>query len=634
MPLLRFREEVEAQLREWLRGKGISVDEIPLERPPHRKFGDLATALPFTLAKRLKKRPMDIAEEMASSMEPKGLIKRVEAAPPGYVNFFIDFEGMARLTVSQALTEKERFGHTPLGVGLKVQVEHTSVNPNKAIHIGHARNVALGTALANLLRFAGYEVEVANYIDDTGTQIADIVLGFLRLGFDPEKPDVKFDQYCGDEVYVKVTKTLEDSSELMDLRSDISRKIDEGGNEVADFAKKIAKRVLREQLATCWRLGAEYDILIWESDILRSKLWDKAFEEIKRTNLVRYESDGRHVGCWVVKLTDVHERITEEDKVLIKSDGAKTYVAKDIPLAMWKLGKLPSTLKYRLYLTQPSGRPLWSTAMEGEEKPFGSANMAINVIGSEQSLLQQLIRLILSSLHGGEVGERYIHHAYEAVSLSRDTVEKYLGLLVDREFLHMSGRRGVYINVDPMLDLLKEKAMSESRVRNPHLSEREADEIGEKIAVSSLKYPLLSLDRDKMVIFDVDRALNVAEESGSYILYGYARAQRMLEKAKTVSMHQDFDAKLLLNEEERRLVEMIAEFPLIVSDATENLNVKPLARYMFSLTLQFNKFYESCPVLSAEREDLRKNRLLLVKAYTQTIENLSRILALPLLARM
>ncbi|NIQ32851.1 MAG: arginine--tRNA ligase [Nitrososphaeria archaeon] len=626
--------EVEAQIREWLKSKDLdNLESVSLEKPPHRRFGDLACSLPLNLAKRLKKPPMEIAEEIASSVELGDLIGRVEAAPPGYVNFFVDFEELAHRTISSALTEGMYYGSLKIGKEVKVQIEHTSVNPNKAIHIGHARNISLGTALTNLLGFVGYGVEVMNFIDDTGTQIADIAMGFLHLGFDYKKPGVKFDQYCGDEVYVKVTRMLEDSDELMKVRADTAQKIDEGGNEVASFAKEIANRVLRQQLATCWRLGAEYDALIWESDILRSRLWENGLEEIKKMGILRYESEGKHRGCWVVKLKEIPEYATEEDKVLIKSDGTKTYVAKDIPFAMWKMGKLSSPFRFSSYTNQPSGRTLWSTGVEGEAKSFGSAHISINVIGSEQARLQKIIGLILSSLYGEGLGENYIHYGYEKVSLSRDTVEKYLGLLVDKEFLHMSGRKGIYFNVDPMLDLLKNMAASESKKRNPDLPGDVAEEIGERIAVSSLKYPLLSMDRDKMVVFDVDKALNITEESGSYILYGYARAQRILEKAETPEL-LDFDPNLISSQEERNLIEMIAELPLIVSEAAESLNVKPLARYIYRLTLQFNKFYETCPVLSADQEVLKRNRLLLVKAYSQTMENLSAILALPLLKRM
>ena len=239
LSLLRFKEQVEELVRSWLQGKGIpGVEEIPLEKPPQERYGEIATPLPFHLSKVLKKPPYEIAVDMASSMKPSGLIARVEAARPGYVNFHINYRELAVEVIGKALKEGPNYGRVDLGRGERVQVEHTSVNPNKALHIGHARNVVLGTALANLLSFAGYDVEVINYIDDTGTQIADIVLGFLHLGFDPEKKDVKFDQYCGDYVYVRVTEMVEASPFFFLMRGRPPRSIPEPSSAASDVYKR------------------------------------------------------------------------------------------------------------------------------------------------------------------------------------------------------------------------------------------------------------------------------------------------------------------------------------------------------------------------------------------------------------
>lgn len=624
---------MECELRKWLADHGIrEIPHILLEKPPSGKFGDLSTSLPLSLSRKLRVPPMKVAEDMAKSIRAGGLIGEVKTVPPGYVNFFVDFSQLSRTTLDQLHREGDDFGSVSLGKKLKVQVEHTSVNPNKALHIGHARNMAIGTAVANLLSFTGHNVEVISYIDDTGTQVADIVLGFLQLGFKREKPGVKFDQYCGDEVYVKVTKMLEESPELQKLRSEIMGMIDKGGNEVASFAKSIAIKVLREQLVTCWRLMAEYDLLVWESEVLRNNLWDATFEEMKMRGLARYETEGKFVGCWVVDLEPLEDQEGLEE-VLVRSDGTTTYVAKDISTAMWKLGKLRSPFKYSILADQPSGKPLWSTQEGGEDRPFGAADASINVIDIRQARLQSVIKLLLSRLYGKEFGSAYTHYSYEVVSLSAETASKHFGIASDKEFLHMSGRKGIYVNIDIALDLMKKVAMEESAKRNPNLDKGELAEIGEKIAVTSLKYPLLASDRDKIAVFDVDKALNITEESGSYLLYGYARAMRVLEKSPSEPDHAAFEAACLSAEEETLLLKMVSEFPAKVRDAAEGLDVKSLTRYAYDLTLQFNKFYETCPILTSEPATMNA-RLLLVKAYTQTLRNAMKILALPLVSLM
>ncbi len=631
--MLEFKERVEDQIGKWLLERGMGEVDIPLEKPPLERFGELSTSLPFALAKRMHGTPGEIARDMASYLKPSGLIERIEAASPGYVNFYVNLEELAKRTIESALRGGVNYGRMKVGGGRKVQVEHTSVNPNKALHIGHARNVVLGVALSKLLAYVGYNLETISYIDDTGTQIADIILGFMHFDFDPEKAVEAFDQYCGDEVYVKVTGMLRDSLELMEKRSEIIGKIDEGGNEVAEFAKKIADRVLMRQLATCWRLGAEYDAIVWESDVLRSRLWEKAFQELKKTDLICYEAEGKLKGCWVVRLSRFPRYEAETDEVLIKSDGTTTYVAKDIANAMWKLGILPSPFKYNMYTTQPSGKTLWSTGREGEDRPFGSADLSINVIDVRQKRLQDVIKLVLSSLCGEEIGQRYIHYAYEVVSLSKGTAEEFLGIVPEEEFIHMSGRKGIYVNIDPALDMMKEVAIEESAKRNPDLPMDETWEIGERIALAALKYPLLAMDRDKIVIFDADKALDISEESGSYILYGYARAMRVLEKAGEMPHLEDLAPEMMVHDEEIGLLKGIAEFPSWVKEAAVSMNVKVLARYMYDLTILFNRFYERQPILRAEKEK-RETRLLLVSAYTQTMRNLGHILAIPLVERM
>lgn len=637
MTWLNFREEVIKWLRKWLVNAGVDVNvEATLARPPRKDLGDLSTSLPLRLCKRLKKGAYELATEIALKFRPSGLIKDVRPSRPGYVNFYCDFSALARNTVEQILSKGENFAKVEIGGGRKVLVEYTSVNPNKALHVGHARNVCLGVALSNLLESVGYRVERVNYINDAGAQMADIMLGFLVLGYPGDKPGVKFDHYCGDEVYTVASRKAEEDPQLLEKRREIAREIERIGSEISRKTREIAERVLREQLKTCWRLGAEYDVLVWETDILGVKLWDRAFEVLKMSDLIQHEVDGVNKGCWVVKLTKTEKYTRETDKVLVRSDGTKTYVAKDLSLAMWKLGLIPSPFKFKLFAIQANSRELWSSTLEdGVEKDFGSADLAINVIDVRQSRLQDTIKIVLSGIYGEEYGRRYIHYAYEVVSLSKQTAEKYLGVLTEKRFIHMSGRKGLYINVDDILDFLKSRAKEESLKRNPGLSPEDIDEISERVAVASLKYPMLATDREKIVVFDVDKALDVTEESGSYILYGYARASRILEKASNEVDGLEVDDLRPDNfdDVEREVISRVAELPLLVKISAESLEVKGLAKYVYELTLTFNKFYERCPVL-VDDEELRRSRLLIVLSYVTAMRTACKILGIPLVERM
>jgi len=633
MTLLKFQEQVKELIREWLDKNKIKVDKVPLEKPPREEHGELSTSLPFMLSKKIGKNPFEVARKMSEDIKPKGLIGKVQAAKPGYVNFYVDFSKLAFETVRSILMDGDRYGRLDLGKGKKVQVEYASVNPNKALHIGHARNVCLGCALANILSYAGYKVERINYINDLGAQMADLMFGFLELGFSTESYSGRFDQYCGDEVYVSATKALEERPELAEKRARIAKEMENPQSKISKMTRKIAERVVRDQLRTCWRLGAEFDALVWESDILGVKLWERTFEILKKSDLIVYETEGKNKGCWVFKLTKIPKYSKETDKILVKSDGTKTYIAKDISFAMWKLGLLPSPLKFSPFTVQPSGITLWSTMPNGVRKDFGSADISINVIDVRQKRLQDAIKMILSTIYGEEYGRKYIHYAYEVVSLSKETVKKYLGVFIDKKFLHMSGRKGLYVNVDPILDFMKNMALRESLRRNKDIKVEEAEKMAEKIAVASLKYPLISADLDKIVIFDVDKALDITEESGAYILYGYARASKILEKANFRPKIEDFDPSEVKAVEEMRLIKQMASFPLEVKASAEKLIVKNLARYMYDLTLYFNKFYEKCPVLS-ESSKVRNNRLLIVECYVKLMEILSKLLAIPLAKRV
>lgn len=634
-------DQLEEEAKRLLRNQLGDLEDVDLREPPRPELGDLASSICFRVAKKRNKNPKEFAEEIAKrireSLTSESLIGDVNAVD-GFINFKINFENFALKTILRVLSEDDKYGALNLGRNKKVLVEHTNVNPNKAMHIGHARNTCLGDSLVRLLRFVGYKVYALNYIDDTGSQIADVVVGFKYLGFNLEPPaGMRFDKYCGDEVYVKVNKIYEERPELERYRAEILKMIEEGNNEVAKFTKSIAERVLADQLKTCWRLGAYFDLLNWESDIVKAGLWEEVSSMLKTKGLMIYETEGEHKGCWVIRLRHIPRFAKETDKIVVRSDGTLTYIAKDLPYALWKVGLLSKDFSYKIYLDkQPNGAPLWSTSFKDDEDKdhpdFKGSDLAISVIDVRQSRLQEVINIVLNALGGPELAKKYLHYGYEVVALSKDTAMMMGAKDVESKIVHMSGRHGVYFNVDDVLDRLKERAKEESKKRNPDASESWLDEVAENIAVSALRYQLIKSDRNRLIVFDINEALKLEGDTGPYLQYTYARARSILRKAVSYDIKL-FDAKLLITDEEKMLIKMIGKFPIVIRDAVANLEPQKLAVYIYELSNSFNKFYEKCPVLK-ENEPLRSTRLAIVDGFTRTARNVFHLLGVKPLESM
>lgn len=604
---------------------GIEL-KFEVSEPTVAGIGDIACNAPFQAAKLFRKSPGEIAKDLVRKIRTSELFEKVEAHPKGYINFSLNYPVYATKLLERVL--RGRFGELDVGRGKKVVLEHTSVNPNKALHIGHARNVVIGDSLARMLRRAGYEVSVLNYIDDTGAQVADVIVGLLYLGMSP-KADVKFDQYCGDEVYVKVNEAYERDPSLLEKRKEVLRQLEDGRGPVVEFAEKIIRRVVEEQLKTCWRLGAEYDLLNWESHILRAGYWNEVFEELKRKGFVEMAKDGKYAGCWVIRGEE------GDEKVLVRSDGTTVYAAKDIPYAAWKLGLIEDRFNYEIFAEQPSGKKLWTTVLRGgrrEHPTFNGGDMAITVIDVRQSRVQKFVALAVRAL-GGE-GKEYVHLGYEVVALSKDTVEE-LGMNVkeDREFYHMSGRRGLYVNVDVVLDELERRAREESRARNPEESEGWLADVGRKVAVGALRYALIKQDLDKTIIFDLKEALRLEGDTGPYLQYSLARAYRILERAGRFTPEPEL-GRYLNSEEERALILLMSKYEKALLEAITNLSPKRLANYARELAVAFNQFYERRPVLQESDERIKLGRLTLVEAYTRLYSDLLELLGIPPLRKL
>ena len=633
-------DEIRELLSTSLSNLGYNQQDFNISESPRKEFGDLSCNVAFLLSKKLKKKPFDIAneiikEELNPYIERKkanksvSFILSVESHPSGYINFKANIVNLASHTL-KAVLENSNYGFMNIGHYQKITIEHTSINPNKALHVGHMRNVIIGDILYRILKATNYEARVLNYIDDSGLQVADIVVGFKFGGLPlyPNDKSIKFDQYCGDEVYVKINEMYKDDHNLQEKRRLVLKEIEQGTSEIAQFALEISVRVLKDQLKTCWRMKAHYDLLNFESHIVISGLWSKSFEMLKQNCIATLQTQGKNKDCWVIPQDN------EEEKVIVRSDGTVTYIAKDIPYAAWKLGLVEDPFFYYRFADQWDGSILWATTLDpkvgnGEHPCFNSSEKVITVIDSRQARLQRIITKVLSLLQGNN--DKYYHLAYEAMTLSSETA-KSLGLNIgDRQFMHISGRKGIYVNADYVLNKLQITAYREVKKRNPDLSDDDANTIAEEIGISAIRYNLIKQDLDKIITFDIVDSLSLEGNTGPYLQYTYARSQRILEKYGKKIKSGNF---LLIQEYEANLIKIIAKMDLVIEEAVKTLDPKLPAKYAYDLATAFNLFYEKVPVLREKNKEIMMSRLVLVKCFGITLKNIFSVLGISALNRM
>jgi arginyl-tRNA synthetase len=631
-----------------------TLPAIALEYPPNRDLGDLGTPVAFELARRLRKAPRAIAQEIAGAFGRLDGIRAVSAAPNGYLNVTLERREFLLTRLQQAVTP------APTAAG-KAIVEHTAINPNKAAHIGHLRNSALGDTLVRVLRFRGIPVEVQNYIDDTGVQVADVVVGF-RVLEGKTLDDIRqiadssrFDYFCWD-LYARVTDWYGDDKERLSIRAQTLHDIEHGGNDNAAAAAFIADRIVRCHLQTMSRMNVDYDLLTWEGDILRLKFWAQAFDVLKAKQAVYLRAEGRLKGCWVMPIQDEEanpkaqnpnpksqetsnsqlptpkeetEDEEEREKVIVRSNGVVTYVGKDIAYQFWKLGLLGRDFHYRVFTDRPNG-PLWATSTadgRSDHPLFGGAAYVYNVIDVRQSYLQKLLKQALVAVGHPEGAERSHHFSYEMVALSHATARE-LGFApppeseeAKRPFVEVSGRKGLGVKADDLLDTMIRKAGGEVAKRNPELSAEDTGRTAKQIAIAAVRYFLIKFSRGKVIAFDLDEALSFEGESGPYIQYAVVRANNIFQKL------QQRDGV-----DERSLLQTLADIPAgeltgehgdhelwtlvleasrldeVVEQVIRTLEFSVLAKYAFTLAQAFNAFYHRSPILNEERDDVRRWR--------------------------
>jgi len=632
----------------------LDADALPavsLDYPPNRELGDLGTPLAFELARRLRKAPRVIAQEIASAFGSLPGVRRVAAAPNGYLNVHLERPPFLLERLAAAAP-----GPAPAG---KAIVEHTAINPNKAAHIGHLRNAALGDTLVRVLRFRGVPVEVQNYIDDTGVQVADVVVGFRELegkrlaAIRQIAETTRFDYYCWD-LYARVTDWYGEDKERLQVRARTLHDIEHGGNENAEIAAFVADRIVRCHLQTMSRMNVDYDLLTWEGDILRLRFWAQAFEVLKSKRAVYLRTDGRLAGCWVMPIqedldaapgsdipsepvdaaTDDRDEGEEREKVIVRSNGVVTYVGKDIAYQFWKLGLLGRDFNYRQFVERPHG-PLWATSTAdgvAHHPPFGGAAYVYNVIDVRQSYLQKLLKQALINVGHPEGAERSHHFSYEMVALSHATARE-LGHApapdsddAKRPFVEVSGRKGLGVKADDLLDMLVRKAGEEVAKRNPELDPADTGNTARLIGIAAVRYFMIKFSRDKVIAFDLEEALSFVGESGPYIQYAVVRLNNIFQKlqqrdgldeAALVASLADVPAGELEGDsgghELWALVLDAARLDEVVEQVVRTLEFSVIAKYAFSLAQSFNAFYNLKPVsrssiLNETRDDVRRWR--------------------------
>jgi arginyl-tRNA synthetase len=639
---LQLQARIEALLKERYE---IVLASLAVELPPKIEFGEMALPVAFELAKRLKKAPRAIAQELQAAVAETPGVAAVEIAGAGYLNVKLDRSGVVKRMAADE--------HAVVGGGGFRLVEHTSINPNKAAHVGHLRNAILGDSFARMLKKdeykPGWETGVQNYIDNTGVQVADIVVAMTELQgmsladvrawmAELERTNTRLDYACWD-LYAEVSQWYEADAprvgERRQLRLDTLHAIEAGGNEKAEIAELIATGVLRRHLETMERLGIEYDFLPRESEILHLHFWETARALMVERGVLYLETEGKNKGCWVMRRAisaaagvELAEQGPDEDaKIIVRSNGTVTYVGKDIAYHLWKYGLLGKDFGYAKF-HEYATHTCWISTTHGENPhpSFGHADAIYNVIDSRQDDPQTQVKESLRALSYVDESDRYTHLNYAFVGLTARTAEDLGYVLSDEDkaknFIEVSGRKGFGVKADDLIDRMIAAARKEVEARHPELEEAERADIAEAIGVGALRFFLLRFTRNTVIAFDYQDALAFDGETGPYAQYAAVRAANIFRKAgvseeAALSAIADLDLSALLVGDEGTSVWEVwltaSRLSLVLEQAIGAAEPAMLARYAFVLAQQFNNFYHRHHILT-ETDEARKMLLLATAA--------------------
>ena len=642
---LELQQQLIQRVRDLLKRQyDVELLRIVVDQPPNVGLGEYALPLSFELAKKLRKPPRKIAEEIVAGLGEVPGFEKFEVAGAGYINARINRQEAARLLLSAGAARQGSV------TGKKILVEHTSINPNKAAHIGHLRNAILGDTFVRLLQAAGAKVDIQNYIDNTGVQVADVVVGFLYLekkgkseiesliaASNSGKP---FDYYCWD-LYAQVSRWYEESKDNLKLRLQTLHDIERGGNEPAEIARLISNAIIRRHLETMQRLGIEYDFLPQESEILHLHFWESAFEQLKQKGVLYFETEGKNKGCWVMKRASSSQPANrqseaegneapetksgpdEDAKVIVRSNNTVTYVGKDIAYHLWKFGLLGRDFGYQHFYRYPDGRQVWISAETGEaDHPhFGGVNAIYNVIDSRQADPQNNVIEAIRGLGHADQAENYHHFSYEMVALTPRCAMD-LGYDVPEEdqkraYIEVSGRKGFGVKADDLLDSLIAAAQKEVDARHPEMPEAERRGIASQIAIGALRYFMLKFTKNSVIAFDFKEALSFEGETGPYAQYAIVRATNIFRKAGLNAeeiLAGETDLRFLKEDDELwELWLRAGQFSSTIEQCIATTEPAYAAKYAFQLAQQFNNFYHKHHILT-ETDEARKRFLLITAA--------------------
>ena len=639
----RLREALTAHIREKC---GVELP-IVLEKPPKLELGEVASPVCFELAKRLKKAPRLIAQEIAASLPPVEGIARVEVAGGGYLNAFFD-----RAAFWNSLANEHVSPKSASNTAQRVIVEHTSINPNKAAHIGHLRNAVLGDTMVRLLRHTGRGVSAQNYIDNTGVQVADVVIAFQRME-EKTVAEVKklaaekhFDCLCWD-LYAKATQFFEeDKPRAAKLRGETLKAIEEGQGETAEMATVIADAIVGFHLRTMARLDIHYELLARESEILHLHFWDAAFEKLRASGAIQLATSGKNAGCWIMPWnhggSPEGQENDEDDqaKIIVRSNGTVTYVGKDIAYQLWKFGLLGKDFHYRKWPNPPDAKTVWATTTQPNDPdapPFGNATAVYNVIDTRQSYLQKVVAEGLRALGHTREADNSFHFDYQVVALTpRCAAEMGYELSPEetrRPYVEVSGRKGFGVKADDLIKRVVSAAEARVLQKNPDMAEVELRNTAKDLAVGALRFFLLKFTRNTIIAFDFEDALSAEGETGPYCQYAVVRIRGIRRKgAETGVARAELSRESLHKFLEG--AEGLVVWEVLLSSGSLDFAVDTgigaqepafVAKYAFLLAQAFNMFYHKHHILS-EADDQKRAFLLGLAELVE--ENLVRALQL------
>ena len=590
------------------RGERFAGD-VNLQPVPADKPGDYGTPIAFSLARVLKRAPNQIAQQIVEALELPPGVAAAEAVG-AYLNFRLDPGTFVGGVVNEP--------RIPSSERRKVIVEHTSVNPNKEAHVGHLRNIVLGDATARVLRAVGHDVEVQNYIDDTGRQAAESLFAvtYFNARYNSDNGGAslrKYDHWLG-ELYVRLTEAKESDSEAIERGvTEVMHRLERGE------LRSEVERVVRAQLETFNALGAEYDLLVWESDVVNAGFLARGLEVLENSPYTSRPGEGKYAGALVMDVSEFLPGLEESRIVLVRSDGNAMYVAKDIGYQFWKVG-LFEGLAYERFSRQPTGKPLYTSSAVGELHPdgrsFAHGEEIINVIDVRQSHPQTIVKTALALTDAGESLAAYqnSHHlAYEVVTLEGQA---------------MSGRKGITLSIDEVSVEATRRARAVVEEKNPGLDDIEG--IARTVGIGALRFAMLKSEARRIIDFRWDQALSLQGDSAPYVQYAHARACSILRAATAAGLDPAQIAEAAdfatLGALEVRLARELTRYAKVVEDAAEDLAPHSVAQYALELATAWNGYYNhkdengrpDTQVLRSPSGQ-REARLLLVDRVRQTL---------------